>query len=81
MKFALPLAALFFLAANSPAAAQSELYPQHFDLEDITITDGPLKTAQDKNIQTLLKYDVDRLLTPYIRQAGLKTGKYAGWTS
>jgi hypothetical protein len=59
--------------------AQSELYPQHFDLEEVTLTASPLKTAQDLNFQTLLNYDVDRLLTPYIRQAGLTTGDYADW--
>ncbi len=60
-------------------SAQSELYPQHFDLENITLADGPLKTAMDRNITMLLQYDTDRLLTPYVRQAGLNTGDYAGW--
>jgi len=64
--------------------AQSELYPQHFDLEEITLLDGPLKTAQDLNIQHLLSYDVDRLLTPFVRQAGLSAttdtkSKYYKW--
>ena len=62
-------------------SAQSEIYPQHFDLEEVNITAGPLKTAQDLNFQTLLNYDVDRLLTPFVRQAGLTTGSYANWTT
>ncbi len=53
------------------ASAQSEIYPQHFDLEQVTLLDGPLKTAMDRNIGVLLQYDVERLLTPYVRQAGL----------
>ena len=53
------------------ATAQSELYPRHFDLEQVTLLDGPMKTAMDKNLQHLLKYDTDRLLTPFVRQAGL----------
>ena len=53
------------------AVAQSEIYPQHFDLEDVTLLDGPFKTAQDLNIKLLLSYDADRLLTPFVRQAGL----------
>ena len=61
------------------ATAQSELYPQHFNLSEVTLLESPMKTAMDKNFQTLLSYDVDRLLTPYIRQAGLTTGDYAGW--
>ncbi|MBR0276510.1 MAG: glycoside hydrolase family 127 protein, partial [Prevotella sp.] len=52
-------------------SAQTELYPKHFDLEQVTLLDGPMKTAMDKNIEVLLQYDVDRLLTPYVRQAGL----------
>ena len=62
--------------------AQSELYPQHFDLEEVTLLDSPLKTAMDGNAQLLLQYDADRLLTPFIRQAGLLTrsgSKYVGW--
>ena len=61
--------------------AQSELYPQHFNLEEVTLTASPLKIAQDKNFDVLLSYDVDRLLTPYIRQAGLNTGDYEGWVA
>ncbi len=68
------------------AQAQSELYPKHFDLEQVTLLDGPMKTAMDLNIQTLMKYDVDRLLTPYVRQSGLgatkdATSKYYQWES
>ncbi|MBO4821875.1 MAG: glycoside hydrolase family 127 protein [Prevotella sp.] len=53
------------------ATAQTELYPKHFDLEQVTLLDGPMKTAMDLNFKTLLQYDVDRLLTPYVRQSGL----------
>ena len=64
--------------------AQSELYPQHFDLEEVNLLDGPLKTAQDLNIKFLMSYDVDRLLTPFVRQAGLSAtkdtkSKYYNW--
>lgn len=53
------------------AYAQTELYPNHFDLEQVTLLDGPMKTAMELNFKTLMQYDVDRLLTPYIRQSGL----------
>lgn len=59
------------LMITGTTQAQSELYPQHFDLEEVTLLDGPLKTAQDLNIKYLLSYDVDCLLTPFVRQAGL----------
>ena len=64
---------------SAPMQAQTALYPQHFDLSEVTLLDGPFKTAMDKNFQTLLAYDHYRLLTPYIRQAGLSTSDYAGW--
>ena len=35
-------------------SAQTELYPKHFDLEQVTLLDGPMKTAMDLNINTLL---------------------------
>ena len=53
------------------AKAQSEIYPQHFDLSEVTLLDGPMKTMMDINDELLLKYDADRLMTPFIRQAGL----------
>ena len=51
--------------------AQDKLYPNEFPLADVTLLEGPFKQARDLNIQTLLKYDVDRLLAPYRKQAGL----------
>lgn len=62
--------------------AQEEIYPQHFNLEQVTLLDGPFKKAMDLNVDLLLKYDVDRLLTPFIRQAGLtniSSSKYYNW--
>ena len=71
MKLKYFFAALFALSASSLMNAQSELYPKHFDLEQVTLLDGPMKTAMYLNIDHLMQYDVDRLLTPYVRQAGL----------
>ena len=61
--------------------AQEKLYHDEFPLGDITLLDGPLKHAQDLNVQTLLKYDVDRLLAPYRKEAGLepKATPYPNW--
>lgn len=70
------------LFAASPVKAQRLLYPSHFDLSEVTLLDSPFKQAQDLNCKTLLEYDVDRLLTPYIRQAGLSknpSSLYNGW--
>jgi DUF1680 family protein len=65
------LTATLALATSMAAQAQSEIYPKHFDLEQVTLLDGPMKTAMELNVKNLLKYDVDRLLTPYVRQSGL----------
>lgn len=65
---------LLFVAAafgTVEMRAQSEIYPSHFDLEDVTLLDSPFKTAMETNNRLLLQYDVDRLLTPYVRQSGL----------
>ena len=61
------------------AQAQSSLYEHHFNLKEVKLLDGPMKTALERNNQLLLQYDADRLLSPFVRQAGLNTGRYAGW--
>ncbi len=77
------LLALALCATSSLSVqAQEEIYPQHFNLEQVTLLDGPFKKAMDLNFDLLLKYDVDRLLTPFIRQAGLtssSSSKYYNW--
>ena len=74
---------VFVLSATATmtAHAQEALYPQHFPLSEVTLLDSPFKTAMEKNFQTLLAYDHFRLLTPYVRQAGLNSGSYAGGES
>ena len=83
-KIRLLLAAALLCCHVTGAQAQSELYPRHFDLEQVTLLDGPMKTAMDLNIKMLMQYDVDRLLTPYVRQSGLaattdKSSRYYQW--
>ena len=73
---------LLVVLLHGHTVAQSDLYPQHFDLTEVTLLDSPLKTAMDGNARLLLQYDADRLLAPFIRQAGLHTksgSKYYGW--
>ena len=61
--------------------AQEKLYPNEFNLSDVKLLDGPFKHARDLNIETLLKYNVDRLLAPYLKEAGLKPkdSSYTNW--
>jgi len=80
------LTAMMGLVASTTVQAQSELYPQHFDLEQVVLMDGPMRTALITNSRTLMKYDADRLMTPFVREAGLaKTtdtkSKYYNWTT
>ncbi|WP_318311764.1 glycoside hydrolase family 127 protein [Flagellimonas crocea] len=61
--------------------AQEKLYPNEFSLGDVELLDGPFKDARDLNIEVLLKYDPDRLLAPYRKEAGLKpkAPAYPNW--
>lgn len=69
------------LVGSNSLNAQNKLYPNEFQLGDVTLLDGPFKHARDLNLQVLLKYDVDRLLAPYRKEAGLseKAKSYPNW--
>ena len=62
---------MLLLAAGS-INAQDRLYADEFPLGDVTLLDGPLKKARDLNVKVLLQYDNDRLLAPFLKEAGLK---------
>ena len=66
--------ALLSIAPALGVVAQDKLYKDEFPLGDITLLDGPLKHARDLNVQVLLKYDCDRMLAPYRKEAGLQQG-------
>lgn len=70
-----------FLGILSGVHAQDKLYLNEFPLQDVKLLEGPFKHARDLNIQTLLKYDVDRLLAPYRKEAGLpeKAKGFPNW--
>ena len=65
------LSTMLLLAAGS-INAQNRLYADEFPLGDVTLLDGPLKKARDLNVKVLLQYDNDRLLAPFLKEAGLK---------
>ena len=77
---------LFSLAVGSfmlpqVTSAQEKLYPNEFPLSDVKLLDGPFKHAQDLNIHVLLEYDIDRLIAPFRKEAGLpeKAKLYPNW--
>ena len=80
MKKRLMIALLSMVPALG-VVAQDKLYKDEFPLGDITLLDGPLKHARDLNVQVLLKYDCDRMLAPYRKEAGLQPRKpsYPNW--
>ena len=75
------LIALLSIAPALGVVAQDKLYKDEFPLGDITLLNGPLKHARDLNVQVLLKYDCDRMLAPYRKEAGLQPRKpsYPNW--
>jgi DUF1680 family protein len=68
--------------ADHEAVAQDKLYPSMFPLTDVTLLSGPFKDRQDLNGKTLLAYDVDRLVQPFLSEAGLtpKGQPFANWS-
>ena len=52
-----------------------------FSLEQVKLLDGPFKHATDLNLQSLLRYQPDRLLSRFRTEAGLqpKAEPYDGW--
>lgn len=75
--------ALSLVAILSNMHSQEKLYENTFSLSDVKLLDGPFKHALDVNVDVLLQYDVDRLLAPFLREAGLtaKAEPYGNWES
>ena len=75
----LPLVALSALSQTAPTNASARLYPLHA----VRLLDGPLADAVAVNRQYLLALDPDRLLAPFLREAGLEptARPYGNWES
>ncbi|MDL2244442.1 glycoside hydrolase family 127 protein [Parabacteroides sp. OttesenSCG-928-J18] len=63
--------------------ANAQIAPQvnYFDLQDVRLLDGPFKNAENLDKQYLLEMEADRLLAPFLREAGLtpKKESYTNW--
>ncbi len=68
-----------FLLTASLTFAQDKLMP--FNLNEVRLLDGPFKTAQQTDLKYMLSLDADRLLAPYLKEAGLpkKAENYGNW--
>jgi len=56
---------------------------QSFKLQDVKLTDGMFKKAQDVDLKYILELNPDKLLAPYLIDAGLplKANRYGNWES
>ena len=50
-------------------------------LPHVRLLDGPFKNAQDRNLEYIMAMDPDRLLAPFLQEAGLppKSDYYGNW--
>ncbi len=69
-------ACLLALCCEAPAV-------EFFPLQQVRLLDGPFSEAQDRDIDYLLAMDADRLLAPYLDEAGLepRAPRYGNWES
>ncbi|MFI0430972.1 beta-L-arabinofuranosidase domain-containing protein [Mariniflexile sp. HMF6888] len=70
---------LLFLLTSCSVFAQM----QPFKLQEVRLTDGPFKNAQDVDLKYILDLEPDRLLAPYLIDAGFPTkeDRYGNWES
>ena len=73
------LLSLFIFLLSFSITAQM----QTFGLQEVSLTDGPFKNAQDIDLDYILALNPDKLLAPYLIDAGLplKAERYANWES
>lgn len=69
------------LSSPLGAGAQIEQQVEAFPVSAVRLTDGPFKHAEDMDIRYMLALDPDRLLAPYLKEAGLtpKADNYTNW--
>mgnify|MGYP003417216977 CR=1 FL=1 len=75
---------LFSLMATTLVLCSNAQIPvklESFNVSDVTLTESAFKHAEDMDIQYLMAIDPDRLLAPYLKEAGLepKAENYTNW--
>lgn len=73
---------LIFFCLMVPEAAQAqEEAIRPFHLSSVRLLDSPFKVAEQKDLEYILALDPDKLLAPYLREAGLepKDKSYGNW--
>lgn len=81
MKVTKVLSVVVMLAASLQGAAQIPSEVESFSISSVRLTDSPFKHAEELDIQYLLGINPDRLLAPYLKEAGLqpKADNYTNW--
>ncbi len=69
------------LLLSFSAYAQTANKLDYFPIDQVRLLDSPFKHAQQKNVEYILQMDVDRLLAPFLAEAGLptKAERYGNW--
>lgn len=82
MKYKFYLSVLLWGSTCLSSTSQNKIYLQNFPLQEVRLLDGSFKHACDLNVNVLLQYDTDRLLTPFFKEAGLplKAELFPNWT-
>jgi len=72
---------IFLLAISCASYAQSPQKVAYFGLDEVTLQESPFLHAMQKDKEYLLKINPDRLLAPYLKEAGLpaKADNYPNW--
>lgn len=75
------LTTLCFLFILNHVKAQLEQQVEYFRLQDVRLLDSPFRHAEELDKQYLLEMKADRLLAPFLREAGLhpKAESYTNW--
>lgn len=75
--------ALFIATSNLPAQSTNGTAVKMFPLASVRLMDSPFSPAVAANRTYLLALDPDRLLSPFLREAGLEPRKpsYGNWES
>lgn len=73
------LAAFTLALCAQGASAATQLFP----LSSVRLQDGPFLQAQDTDLRYLMALDADKLLAPFLREAGLPatSPSYGNWES
>ena len=76
---------LAFILSTSLAKAQNAPQVSYFPLQNVKLLDSPFLQAQQTDLHYILALNPDRLLAPFLREAGLTpqaipTGKIPDWT-